>query len=250
MDAGVETCSEIVLEQQCSVDEVASLAKVSESSSSLGEAFAEFSLFMGKLSPLLDEMRENKMMDKAAVYKAIESLEAEFYRAKMLLSSTGSHSSPLRQIEEVTQNLGRSLGLVLFASHEVSMANKEKIEALRKELMTTRFDSISERESEFSNDLETEEISEQEIVEEGRTSLEAKDVIFQLNCGGDEEFTWALMELDGLIRDNIITNEMVDDENIASILCKRLCSSKSSNRIAIIRILRSLIQKNDENKVM
>lgn len=247
MDAETETSSRIVSEQRSSVDDAASVTKYSESS--LGEAFTEFTLFMEKLSPLLDELKENKLMDRDALYKAIESLEAEFYRAKHLLSSVNIQSSPLKHIEDATKNLGRSLGLVLFASHEVSMANKEKIEALRIELMNTKFELTSEAESEFAQDVCIEQDSEEEIVEEDRITLDIKDVVIQLRCGSEEEFKRALTELDALVRDDLIKDQTIDDEGIISILCNRLSSSKS-NRVAIIQILRSLIQKNEKNKVL
>ncbi|KAL3537658.1 hypothetical protein ACH5RR_001024 [Cinchona calisaya] len=248
MDAETETSSEIVSERRSSLDDVASVAKYSESS--IGEAFTEFTQFMEKLSPLLDELKANKRLDKDAIYKAIESLETEFYRAKHLLSSVNVQSSPLKHIEDVTQNLGRSLGLVLFASHEVSMANKEKIEALRMEMMNNRLDLSSERESEFARDVSTDQDleSEEEILEEDRITLDIKDVVFQLSCGSEEEFKRALVDLDALLRENMITDQTVDEEGIISILCNRLNSSKSNNRLAIIQILRCLNRKNDKNK--
>lgn len=246
MGTEIETSSEIVFEERTSVDEVASVTKDSESS--LGEAFTEFSLLIKKLSPLLDELRKNNLVDRDAIYKAIESLEVEFYRAKNLLSSTNIHSSPLKHIEDVTQNLGRSLGLVLFAGHEVSMANKEKIEALHKEMMSTKFDWCSQRESVSVNDVFTEEDSEEGIVEEDRIILDIKDVVFQLSSGNDEESKRAILQLDALVRENTITDQTIDDESIISVLCNRLSSSKSNNRLAIIRLLRSMIRKNDKNK--
>lgn len=246
MGAGIETCSEIASEERTSVDEVASVTKDSESS--LGEAFTEFSLLIEKLGPLLEELRENKLVERDAIYKAIESLEVEFYRAKSLLSSTNIHSSPLKHIEDVTQNLGRSLGLVLFASHEVSMANKEKIEALCKEMMSTKFDWCSQRESVSVNDTLLEEDSEEEIIEEDRITLAIKDVVFQLSSGNDEESKRAIFQLNALVRENTITDQTIDDESIISVLCNRLSSSQSNNRLAIIRLLRSLIRKNDNYK--
>lgn len=273
MDGGSETSLEAVSEQGSSADEVGSVkTRYSESTTIHGEntTITEVSVFIDKLSPLIDEMKEMKVRESETIQKAIESLELEYDRTKDLLSSVNFQSSPLKYIEDVTQNLGRSLGLVLFAGHEVSMDNRGKIDDLRKEMMNIRFNLSSDRDSEIINlsseresefaiyvdtEGDTEEesmmgiVEEEEEVEVDEITLDVRDVVFKLSCGNDEEFRVALIALDILIRDNMITNERIEEESVVSNLCNRLSSSKSNDRLAIIKILRSLIVKNDENKV-
>lgn len=278
MDAGSETSLEAVTEHGSSADEVGSVKTRYSESTTHGEdtTITEVSVFIDKLSPLIDEMKELKVRESETIQKAIESLELEYNRTKDLLSSVNFRSSPVKYIEDVTQNLGRSLGLVLFAGHEISMDNRGKIDDLRREMMNIRsnlsserdseiinagFYLSSERESEFAIDVDTEGDTEEEsivrIVEEeeeeeevDEITLDVRDVVFKLSCGNDEEFRVALIALDILIRDNMITNERIEDESVVSNLCNRLSSSKSNDRLAIIKILRSLTVKNVENKVL
>ncbi|PSS09946.1 U-box domain-containing protein [Actinidia chinensis var. chinensis] len=223
------------------------------------ENFVEFSVFIEKSSSILGELKENELMDTVVIRKSVESLETELQRAKALMGRVSHSRQPLKkQIEEMTHDLGRSLGLVLFASHDVPIAGKEKIEALRREMMSARFDSCSE--SEFANDAETEKTEEtgeteqteeteieEEIVEEEIT-LDIDDVVLQVKYGNDDEFKSALSVLNVLIRDNTVTSEWVSEEGVIPILFNRLGSSKPGNRITIIQILRSLASQNDENK--
>ncbi|KAA8537310.1 hypothetical protein F0562_027003 [Nyssa sinensis] len=201
-------------------------------------------------------------MDKPPIRKAVQSLETELRRADALIRSSNCQL-PAKQIEDVTHDLGRSLGLVLFASHDVSIDGRDKMEALRKEMMNTRFNSSSDHGSEFVHDVETEEESEEdteeeteeeaeeeikEEIEEDRITLGIDDVVLQLKYGNDEEFKCALLGLNVLIRDKMITNEWINEEGIAPILFNRLGSSKPNNRLTIIHILRSLALEYSENK--
>ncbi|KAJ9563440.1 hypothetical protein OSB04_008600 [Centaurea solstitialis] len=100
------------------------------------ETFSDFSHSTRKLSVILSEFKENKIMEASPIRKAVESLETELQRAKALVASPRYASSPNKRIEEMMGNLGRSIGLVLFASHDVSMTGKEKLEALRREMIS------------------------------------------------------------------------------------------------------------------
>lgn len=262
------------------------------------ESFTELSVFIEKLSSILSELKENKLIKNPPIGKAIESLETELGQAKdlmmmmMMRNDPNCDRTPLKkQIEEVTHDLGRSLGLVLFASHDVSLiarASKEKIEALRRELMSVGLNLSSE--SEFVNDVETEEteeteeadaeaeaeaeaeveaeieieteiveaeaeieteIEEEEEEEENETFriiLDIDDVVLQLKYGNDDEFKSALLGLNALITDNTITSEQISNEGVIPILFNRLGSSKPNNRLTIIQILRKLTLQDDENK--
>ncbi|XP_057498549.1 U-box domain-containing protein 44-like [Actinidia eriantha] len=219
-----------------------------------------FSVFIEKSSSILGELKDNKLMDTAPIRKSMESFETELQRAKALMGRVNNNSRQpsKKQIEETTHDLGRSLGLVLFASHDVPIDGKENIEALRRELMSARFDSCSE--SEFANDAETEKTEDTEQTEQtGETEIEEEivddevtldidDVVLQVKYGNDDEFRSSLSVLNVLIQDNTVPRDWVSEEGVIPILFNRLGSSKPNNRITIIKILRCLASQNDENK--
>ncbi|GFZ02622.1 hypothetical protein Acr_15g0012300 [Actinidia rufa] len=190
------------------------------------ENFVEFSVFIEKSSSILGELKDNnKLMDTVVIRKSVESLETELQRAKALMGRVSHSRQPLKkQIEEeMTHDLGRSLGLVLFAKK-------------------------TEQTEETGETEQTEETEiEEEIVEEEIT-LDIDDVVLQVKYGNDDEFKSALSVLNVLIRDNTVTSEWVSEEGVIPILFNRLGSSKPDNRITIIQILRSLASQNDENK--
>ncbi|PPD99601.1 hypothetical protein GOBAR_DD03366 [Gossypium barbadense] len=124
---------ELISELVASVEEVSSIAKDSEKG-----LFIEFSCLLNKLGLILSDIKDNKdVMDTRTIRKAIESIEKELQRVKTLIKSPDS-KQPNTWIENVTQDLGRSLGLVLFASIDLHLEMKEKISALHKEFMNVR----------------------------------------------------------------------------------------------------------------
>ncbi|KAL2491726.1 U-box domain-containing protein 44 [Abeliophyllum distichum] len=255
--------SDLPEKQSLDGQEVDSPAKSFRSSSTETETIAEFSTFIEKLSPILDEMKDsNEVADLPTIQKAIESLETDFRHAKSVVGSPNIRSSPAKHIEDLTQNLGRSLGLVLFASHDVPIANKEKIKALRKEMMNVRFDLSSERESEFPSEAEDETMEEEteeeteekeieeedETEEEDRITLDVDDVILQIKYGDDGKYKNALLGLNALIMDGMISNERINDEGMIKVLSQRLGSCKGNDRVIVIQMLRYFVTQIDQNK--
>ncbi|EEF49587.1 conserved hypothetical protein [Ricinus communis] len=246
--------SEVVTELRASAEEVASLSMNSESDK---EICAEFTVLLDKFTPILIELKDNdKVMDRPPVRQAVKSLEKELKRVKDLIKSPGSRS-PIKQMEELTQDLGRSLGLVLFASTDVSPEFKEKVAALHKELMNARFNirlssspspsaNPSPRPSQESGFVS--EIDSEREIEEDIITLSTEDVVLQLKYGNDEEFRLALWGLRDFIKDQTIDIEWVSDEGVIPILFKRLGSSKPNSRLTIIQILRSLASDKTEVK--
>ena len=111
---------------------MASLARNSEFDNNI---FAEFDVLLDKFTLVLAEFKENdKIMDTPPVSKAAESLKKELKRVKDSIRSIGCRLS-IKHIEKLTQDLGRSLGLMLFASIDVSPEIKEKVVVLHKELI-------------------------------------------------------------------------------------------------------------------
>ncbi|KAF5761729.1 putative armadillo-like helical protein [Helianthus annuus] len=215
---------------------------------------SELSHSTRKLSVILGEFKENKIMEASPIRKAVESLETELQKAKALVASPRYASSPNKRIEEITENLGRSIGLVLFASHDVSMNGKEKLEALRREMMSAAPFSAasSDSKSDFLDDVVTEEYDNivEEIIEEEKdfSCSSVEDVVLYLKCGNDEQLKVALFGLNTLISDGTTSGEWIDTEGVIPILFSRLSSTNSVNRLSIIKNLRSIVAQNDEIK--
>lgn len=254
--------SEIESEQQASTEEVVSLAKNPEFDRDI---FTEFAVILDKFKPVLVAITANeKLMDRLPVKKGVESIEKELTRAQKLIQGAYSRS-PIKEIEVVTQELGRSLGLVLFASIDASTEVKQHIAELHRELMNVKFDisftpspspSLSSSPCVIHGPRPSKEsgfISEQgssiNEIEEEKISLGIDDVVFQLRYGNDEEFRLALLVLSDFISDQVIDKDWIHEEDIIPILLNRLGSSKPHNRLTIIQILRVLALDNDENKV-
>lgn len=239
---------ELMTELIAMVDEVVSLAKDPDTER---EVFTEFALLVKRFSPILNELRDNeKSMDMPTIQEALESLEKQLKRSKVLIQSPNSNTF-VKHVDEMTHDLGRSLGLLLFATLEVSTDFKEKIGDLYKELMNARFSlnsssPSSSRVSEFVSELKVvEEIEEEEISLE---PLDIGDVVMQIKYGNDEEFKYALLGLNEFTGSEKVSNEWIDDEGIIPILFNRFSSSKPENRLIIIQILRRLALENADNK--
>ncbi|PIN09407.1 hypothetical protein CDL12_18021 [Handroanthus impetiginosus] len=203
----------------------------SSSPSSSSSTQTEFCNFIHKLSPILDDIKDSFIMtEQPAIQTTIDSLEADYKRAKKAIHDPNIQSSPAKHIENLIQNLGRSLGLVLFAGHEVPMSNKQKIEALCKEMMNVKFD--------VSSDDETEEKTE-----------DIDDVMDQIKYGCEEEFKNGVLRLSTLINNGLISNEEIDDEDVAKVLSKRLSSCSRDERVIILQILRILLQRGIKQSV-
>ncbi|KAL0425689.1 UNVERIFIED_CONTAM: U-box domain-containing protein 43 [Sesamum radiatum] len=213
----------------------------SRSSSSMQtEPIIEFSFFIQKLTPILDDMKDSlDITDLPAIARAMDSLEADYEHAKKVMDSDNIHSSTAKHVEYLIQNLGRSLGVVLFAGRKVLMANKQKMEALCKEMMNVRFDVSLDRESEFFSE---------EKAEKGNGMLSIDDTMVQIKYGHGEEFKNGLRRLNSLIMDGLISNDTVNYDDLVKVLCKRLSSCSRNERLTIIHILRYLVTKNVESK--
>lgn len=237
--------SEVLSELIGSAQEVTSLAQSSEIER---QVFSEFAILVDKFVPILNDLRDNiKIMEHPPVQKAVESLGKEFDRTKAIIT-TPNPKTLLKLVEDMVHDLGRSLGLVLFASLEVSTDFKDKIGALHRDLMNVRFDmssvASSSRHSEIVSELEVEE----EIQEE-KISVGIDDVVLKLKSGSDEELRLALLFLSELIGVKKVDNGWIEDEEVIPVLFNRLSSSKPEHRLSILHLLRNLALDNAENKV-
>ena len=119
--------SEVLAELIASTEEVTSLAQSSETER---QVFSVFAILVDKFVPILNDLIDNiKIMEHPPVQKAVESLGKELNHAKAMIR-TPNTKTLLRQAEDMVHDLGRSLGLVLFANLEVCTDFKDKIGAL------------------------------------------------------------------------------------------------------------------------
>ncbi|KAG9160144.1 hypothetical protein Leryth_015039 [Lithospermum erythrorhizon] len=236
---------------------------LSDQESSRSESVTELAIFIERLNHILVEIMENKkLMETPSVKKAIDSLETDIHCAREFMKRNPRIAllSPSKTVENVIENLGRSLGLVLFACRDLPVNKRENIEALRKEMMNIKYSLSSGVESEFISDIDTEEEEEEIIeeivnvveeiveVEEDETTWDLEDVVVRLRNGHDDELKLALSRFNELINYGSITLEMIDEENVVQVLFDRLSRKAApQNRVAIIRILRFISSMNDEN---
>ncbi|RDX75713.1 U-box domain-containing protein 43, partial [Mucuna pruriens] len=225
-------------------DEVASLAKNSEIEVDI---FSEFAMLVEKFPPIFNDLRDkNTVLDKPPIRKSLESLENELRRAKALTKSSNLRQ-PIKQIEDITHDIGRSLGLLLVGSLEVSVDFREKIGTLQRQLMNVRFDgslSLASSPKSFTgSDMKLTGEIEEEIV-----NVSIDDVVLQLKNGNDEEFAVALLRLKEFMRSERLDGGLINEEATLAILFNRLGSCKADSRLAIIRLLRSIAFGNDKKK--
>lgn len=226
-------------------DEVASLAKNSEIEVDI---FVEFAMLVEKFPPIFNDFRDkNTVLDKPPIRKSLESLENELRCAKALTKGSNLRQ-PIKQIEDITHDIGRSLGLLLVVSLEVSADFREKIGTLQRQLMNVRFDGslsiASSPKSEFiGSDTKLSGEIEEEIV-----NVSIDDVVLQLKNGNDEEFAVALLRLKEFMRSERLDGGVINKDATIAILFNRLGLCKADNRLAIIRLLRSIALGNDEKK--
>ncbi|XP_060217496.1 U-box domain-containing protein 44-like [Lycium barbarum] len=227
----------------------------------------QLSEFIEKLSSILTELKDDKrviMVSNPQIQKAVESLEADFRRAKALVKSSSISPAHDEHTEQVIQNLARALGLVLFASHDVvEIAKKAEIEALRRE-MTMKMSIVnkpnlimSSDESDFSSYDNQGIVDEDDritldidgiVEEDDGITLDVDDVVVQIKYGDDQLLKCALHGLNSLVLDHMITKERVHHEDVIPALFNRLSSSKTDHRLIILRILQALVAQDDEHK--
>ncbi|KAJ1428164.1 Armadillo-type fold [Sesbania bispinosa] len=239
--------SEFISELIALGDEVVSFTKNHEI---VIDAFSQFAMLVEKFAPIFNDLRnKSTIMDKPAIRKSLESLENELHRAKVLIKSHHL-GEPIQQIEDITHDLGRSLGLLLVASLEleVSISFREKISTLQKQLMNARFGGNTNLTSSpiskfvIASDVKVEGEIEEEII-----NVTIDDIVLQLKNGDAEEFAVALLRLKKFIRDGQLDSSVINEEAVLLILFNRLSSCKAY-RLTIIQLLRSIALGNDETK--
>lgn len=238
--------SELLSELIVLAEEVASFAKNCEIEVDI---FAEFAMLFEKLPPVLNDLRgKSIILDKPPIRKSLESLENELRRAKALTKSSNLRH-PIKQIEDMTHDVGRSLGLLLVASLEVSTDFRAKIGTLQRQMMNARFGGNSSITSSPKSEFSSSGMKMIGEIEEEIVNVSIDDVILQLKNSNDEEFAFALLRLKEFMRSEKLDGGLINEEATIAILFNRLGSCKADNRLAIIQLLRSIAFGNDEKKV-
>lgn len=236
--------SEFLSELIVLADEVASFAKDCEIETNV---FTEFAMLVEKFEPIFRALRDKStLMDKPSIRKSLESLENELRRA-IALTNNPNLKHPIKQIEDMTHDLGRSLGLLLVSTLELSPDFREMIGALQRELMNARFGGVTSPTSNPSSESVSDVKLEGEIEEEA-VNFTIDDFVLQLKHGNDKEFAVALMRLKEFFRGELADSGLINEEALVAILSNRLGSSKADSRLSIIQLLRR-IALNNERKV-
>ncbi|CAJ1959033.1 unnamed protein product [Sphenostylis stenocarpa] len=226
-------------------DEVASLAKNSEFEVHI---FAEFAMLVEKFPSIFNDLRDkNTVLDKPPIRKSLESLENELRRAKALTKSSNLRQ-PIKQIEDITHDIGRSFGLLLVASLEVSVDFREKIGTLQRQLMNVRFDSSLSLASSPKSEVSCSDMKLTGEIEEEIVNVSIDEVVLQLKNGNDEEVAVSLLRLNDFMRSERLDGGLINEEATLAILFNRLGSCKADNRLAIMRLLRCIALENDQKK--
>ncbi|KAL9679352.1 hypothetical protein QQ045_017210 [Rhodiola kirilowii] len=248
--------SAMLSEVQFVADEVAALAK--DSGSSSPDALFDFLLVINELN------RNNDLTDTVEIRKAVNSLGSDLSRARVLLTSEVKTSKSVTgQLQELTRDMGRSLGLVMLTGVDVAEEVKERIGALRKGMMMMMSAAGSSSpglscESDFGTGSkpvgEIEEVNDDDEEEEEDVQVGIEDVVLQIKNGGggdeEEELMLALWALTDFIREQTVGHEWIQDTNIVEILSSKLSLVKSSNvRSTIIKILQNLVAEYPDYKV-
>uniref|UniRef100_A0A803P6C1 Uncharacterized protein n=1 Tax=Cannabis sativa TaxID=3483 RepID=A0A803P6C1_CANSA len=103
---------------------------------SIDELYAGFnSANFIRFVPILNYLKHHvKIMAHPPVQKAVESLGKEFVTLSKAIITNPNSKTMVKQVEDMVHGLGRSLGLVVFASLEVCTDFKEQIGTLHKDL--------------------------------------------------------------------------------------------------------------------
>lgn len=111
-------------------------------------SFHELSKYLERIVPVLKELQAKNVRDTPPMRLALDSLEREIRSADELISECSTKSriyllyncrSIVKRLEEITQEIGRCIGLIPMATLDVSMETREKTAQLYKDMQTVEF---------------------------------------------------------------------------------------------------------------
>ncbi|KAG6554543.1 hypothetical protein Mapa_003922 [Marchantia paleacea] len=112
------------------------------------ESFNELSSYLERLRPILGELSERSTNDTPTMRTALEAIEQQLKVAKDLMANCSNKSkfyllmrcrSIVKQIEEVTRELGRCISLLPMATLDVSLETRRETEELMKTMGEAQF---------------------------------------------------------------------------------------------------------------
>ncbi|BBN00147.1 vacuolar protein 8 [Marchantia polymorpha subsp. ruderalis] len=112
------------------------------------ESFRILSNFLQDIQPLLVELRRQDMKDSPAVRTALESLQDDLKKARTLIDTCTSKPkmyllvncrSIVRETQEITRNVGKSLELLALASAEVAGDISVNVSRLKQQMVSVKF---------------------------------------------------------------------------------------------------------------
>ncbi|KAL2652992.1 hypothetical protein R1flu_021120 [Riccia fluitans] len=112
------------------------------------ETFRILSTYLCDIHPLLQELKKRELGESPTVRKALESLQEDLKKARALIDNCVSKSnlyllvncrSVVREAQEITRNLGKSLELLALASSEIASDISTNVSRLKDQMINAKF---------------------------------------------------------------------------------------------------------------
>eukprot|EP01018_Ginkgo_biloba_P030131 Gb_11376 [translate_table: standard] len=134
------------------------------------ESFSELARYLEKFRPILKELRDKNVRDTPPMRVAVESLERELKAAKELINTCTFKSrfyllmncrAVVKQIQDITNEIGRCLSLIPIATLDISVDIREKTVVLQKVMLNAQFKAA---------------VKEEEIVDKINSGVKARQI--------------------------------------------------------------------------
>ena len=119
------------------------------------DTFKSLSTYFHSMHPVLNELMSSRdMADTPASRQALEALRQDVEKAKSLVNMCGKKSrfyqlvhcrSIVKEAQQITQDLGKSLGLLSLATAEVSMDIQNNVDKLKDEMMHAEYRASNQK---------------------------------------------------------------------------------------------------------
>lgn len=126
------------------------------------ETFRLLYTFFMDVQPVLSELMKRNMEDSPAARQALESLQGDVKRARSLVDTCKKKSkfyqllhcrSIVKQVEQISRDVAKSLALLSLASTEVAADIRDNVDKLRHQILSAEF-RASEQELQIVNKIE------------------------------------------------------------------------------------------------
>ncbi|EFJ37231.1 hypothetical protein SELMODRAFT_77081 [Selaginella moellendorffii] len=112
------------------------------------ESFSELGSYLEKILPVLRELHDKNVRDTPPMRVSLESLEREMKKAQELIQLCGSKSriylllhcrTLVKQVQDITHEIGRCLSLIPLASMNISVDSREVTSKLLVDMQSAQF---------------------------------------------------------------------------------------------------------------